>query len=184
VSDYYNVLRLGHNASKKEIEKAHERLLKEAYYDSTIDKQAVETAYRILIDVPSKARYDAHHTTKTRKIVAGKRKFKFNIQEILEWFTLPRLLMILVISLLVTIGFYWFRYGYVLQTFQAGDVLMDRATHKRYGRVLKVESEHLFGNDTEPGYQVQLDTSQFIIGSNDRVIWLTQNTVKARCTKP
>ena len=183
MSDYYNVLRLGHNASKKEIEKAHERLLKEAYYDSTIDKQAVETAYRILSDVPSKARYDSRHTVKTRKIDREK-KLKINLYDILAWFTLPRLVMILVISLLITLGFYWFRFGYVLQTFQAGDILLDRSTHKRYGRVLRVETEHIFGNDRQPAYQVQLDTSQFIIGSNERVVWLPQDTVKARCMKP
>jgi hypothetical protein len=183
VADYYNVLRLGHNASKKEIEKAHERLLKESHYDSTIDKQAVETAYRILIDIASKARYDSRNTTKTRKI-DRKKGFKINFYDILAWFTLRRLVMILVISLIATVGFYWFRFGYVLQTFQAGDVLLDRATHKRYGRVLRVDSEHVFGNDRQPAYQVELDLSQFIIGSANRIVWLPQDTIKARCIKP
>jgi curved DNA-binding protein CbpA len=182
LSDYYNDLRLGHNASKKEIEKAHERLLKEAHYDSTIDTQAVETAYRILTDMASKARYDARHTLKTKKIVA--RRKKINIEDFLAWFTLRRLVMIMIISFLFAAAFYWFRFGYMLQTFQAGDVLLDRATHKRYGRILRVESEHLFGNDRQSAYQIQLDSSQSIIGSTEKVIWLPQNAIKARCTKP
>ena len=184
MSDYYSVLRLGHSASKKEIEKAHERLLKEANYDSTIDRHAVETAYRILSDIASKAQYDARQTLKTKKVESKKKKSKINLEDIVLWFTLKRLIMIMVLSLLVTLGFYWFRFGYMLQTFQPGDALLDRTSHKRYGRVLRVESEHWFGNDKIAAYQVQLDASQFIIGSNERVVWIPQDVVKARCVKP
>jgi curved DNA-binding protein CbpA len=183
--DYYNVLRVGHNASRKDIEKAYERLVKESRYDSSIDRSAIETAYRVLSDIATKAQYDSRQTLKTkRQARANKRTSRFNFHAILNWLTLQHLLWILGVTVMIMAMFYWSRYGYVLQEFHAGDVLFERTTKSKYGRILRVDSQHHFGNTVEKAYQIQMDTSQVVIGSSDRVVWVPQDTVKALCYKP
>lgn len=184
MSDYYNVLRVGHNASRKEIDKAYQRLVKEAHYDTTIDVAAVETAYRVLSDIPTKAQYDTRQTQKTKKIERQPKVNRTRFQAFLDWLTLPHLLRVLGISVLLLIAFYWFRFGYMLQEFQAGDILFDKASKGRYGRIIKVESNHRFGDATEDGYQIQLDASQIIIGTSERLVWFPQDAIKAQCYKP
>jgi len=183
VPDYYSVLRIGHNASRKDISQAYERLIKESNYDTTIDKAAVETAYRILSDIASKAQYDARQTMRTKRVqMKGKEGKGGSIQAIAEWFTLPHLLMILGVLVLATAAFYWFRFGYKLNDFQAGDVLYNRSQNKRYGKILRVE-DHQFGSGTEKAFLIEMDKSQPILGSNERTVWVQQDVIKACCYK-
>lgn len=184
MADYYNVLRIGHNASRKDIAQAYERLMKESHYDSTIDKASVETAYRILSDIAAKAQYDARQTQKTKRIQNKERvSNKGSLQSIMEWFTLPHMLAVLGVLLLATAGFYWLRFGYKLKDFQAGDVLFERSKNIRYGKILRVE-DHSFGSTTERAYLIEIDKSRPLVGINNRTMWVQQDVIKACCYKP
>gem|GEM_PF-6526947 len=181
--DYYSVLRVSRNASHKDIEKAYERLVKESRYDSSIDRQSIETAYRILSDLVTKAQYDSRQTLKSKRI-NRKDKKQVNYQAFLSWLTLPHLLWVLGISLVFTAIFYWFRFGYLMQDFQAGDVLFEKANKNRFGQILKVDPAHRFGDHIEKAYQIRLDSSQIVFTTEGRVLWIPQNSVKARCYRP
>jgi hypothetical protein len=158
--------------------------MKESQYDTTIDRVAVETAYRVLSDIATKAQYDSRQTLRMKR-QQGKVRFgkKSSAGSLTNWFTVPRLLAILGICLLLTGGFYWARFGYKLKDFQAGDVLYDRVTNTRYGKIVRVE-KHTFAEGTGQGYLIELDKSQFVLGVNSRSVWIQQDVIKAKCYKP
>jgi curved DNA-binding protein CbpA len=184
VPDYYVVLRLGRNATSRDITAAYQRLIKESKYDTTIDRLAVETAYRVLSDIASKAQYDARETLKSKRLQGKEHGPKISVvAAIRAWFTLPHLLAILGVLLLITIGYYWFRFGYKLKDFQAGDVLYHRDTNMRFGKILRVE-DHDFSAGRGKGFLIELDKSQPILGTKDRTSWFEQDTIKACCYRP
>jgi curved DNA-binding protein CbpA len=184
--DYYQVLRLAPNASRKEIEQAYHRLLKESRYDTSIDRLMVENAYRTLSDRNTKSQYDARQTLKVKRIQRVQKKKRIRSLGVIEWIkrrTLSQLLGALVISLIITTSFYTYRYGYLLKTFQAGDVLYDTLTDQKFGKVLRVESNHSFGDKIQDAYQIELSPTLKRADSSKRIVWLPQNTVQIRCYK-
>jgi curved DNA-binding protein CbpA len=185
--DYYQVLRVAPNASRKEIDEAYHRLLKESRYDTTIDKIQIENAYRVLSNLTAKHQYDARQTSKTRRTdrikKARKKRKPLFLLSWLQKLTLTQLLVILGIGLAIAMYVNVSKYGYLLKDFQAGDVLYDNISDAQFGKILKVEEDHSFGAKRGPAYQIELNPKMKRHGSKQNVIWLPQNSVKARCYK-
>ena len=183
--DYYHKLRIAPNASRKEIEQAYQRLLKEARYDTSIDRREIENAYKVLSDLTAKSQYDTRQTIRLQKNVRqNKNRFKeFQLIAWIQNLTRRQLLAALGICLSLVISFYSFRFGHLLKNFQAGDVLYDKTTHEHFGKVLKVENNHPFGSKQLDAYQIELDPATKRAVEFEKVVWLPQGIVKARCYK-
>jgi DnaJ-class molecular chaperone len=184
--DYYSILRVAPNASRKEIEQAYQRLLKESRYDTSIDRHEIENAYKVLTDLEAKSQYDTRQTMRAQRTVRIEKRKRRELG-LINWIknlTLRQLLVALGISLSMMISFYTFRFGHLLTEFQAGDVLYEKSTHQHFGKVLKVELKHDFGSKQIDAYQMELDPAiveQTI--ADEKIVWLPQNIVKARCYK-
>lgn len=184
--DYYHKLRIAPNASRKEIEQAYQRLLKESRYDTSIDRREIESAYKVLSDLSAKSQYDTRQTTrlhKTTRIRKRDRFKEFGFVTRLQNLTTRQLLVALGICLTLMISFYGFRYGHLLKNFQAGDVLYDRTTHEQFGKILKVTPNYVFGTKQLDAYQIQLDPAAKRAVNFEPVVWLPQDIVKLRCYK-
>ena len=183
--DYYHKLRIAPNASRKEIEQAYQRLLKEARYDTSIDRREIENAYKVLSDLATKSQYDTRQTIRLQKTVRLNKK-QSREAGFFNWvknLTRRQLLLALGFSLALMISFYSFRFGHLLKTFQAGDVLYDKTTDQHFGKVLKVELNHPFGTRNADAYQIELDPATKRAVSFESVVWIPQDIVKARCYK-
>jgi curved DNA-binding protein CbpA len=189
VLDYYQVLRVAQNASRKEIEEAHQKLIKESRYDTSIDRRQVENAYRVLSDVTAKHKYDSRQVLKAKRNIRVQKlrlkKLK-SLGEIgfIAWIqrrTLPQLLTTLAIVLTIAIIFYSIRFGYLLREFQAGDILYDSLSKQQFGKILKVEENHNFGPKSVDAYQIELKARLNRMNPSTTVVWLPQDTVKQRC---
>ena len=184
--DYYQVLRVAPDASTKEIEQAYQRLLKEARYDTSIDKRLVENAYKILSNTNAKNQYDANQVLREKKRVTRVPKPPRDSFSLIGWIerrTLPQLLITLVITLAIAIAFYSMRFGYKLKEFHAGDVLYEVSNDQKFGKILRVEQAHPFGSDRMDAYQVVLEPKVKRLGTSETIVWLPQESVKARCYK-
>ncbi|MCI0602984.1 hypothetical protein L0156_08210 [bacterium] len=182
--DYYHKLKIAPNASRKEIEQAYQRLLKESRYDTSIDRREIENAYKVLSDLNAKSQYDTRQTIRLQKTVRVQKRFKeFGVIAWIKRRTRRELLVTLGFCLSLMISFYSFRFGYLLKTFQAGDVLYDKTTDKQFGKVLKVEQNYPFGSKYLDAYQVELDPAAKRAVDFQKVVWLPQDIVKARCYK-
>jgi curved DNA-binding protein CbpA len=173
--DYYQLLRVSSQASTKEIEEAYQRLIKESRYDATIDLRDVHNAYRILSDPKHKAAYDnlvrAKEDRNTAYTATVKRKRKIPRQ----WkVNRKQLLLALLVLLIITAGYYAFRFGYVLKNFTEGDVLYINDTNQRVGVVLRHEIEHNFGAFHESAYLIHTDHGD---------VWYPATQLKMRCHK-
>jgi curved DNA-binding protein CbpA len=189
--DYYQILRVAPNASRKEIEQAYQKLLKESRYDTSIDRLQIENAYRILSDLGSKNRYDTRQSLKSKR---SDRAQKMRLRKIramgsvgiFGWIqrrTLPQLLATLAVVLTIAVIFYSVRYGYLLREFHAGDILYDTLTNEKFGKVLKVEVNHDFGSKKADAYQIELNPGVKRFNKSAKIVWLTKDTVKRRCYK-
>jgi hypothetical protein len=184
--DYYHKLRIAPNASRKEIEQAYQRLLKEAYYDTSIDLREIESAYRVLSDLAAKSQYDNRLTMRIQKTARIQKKDQFKEFRSIALVTSLRkrqLLIIVGICLSLMISFYSFRFGYLLKEFHPGDVLYDKTTHQHFGKILKVVPNHMFGSKQIDAYQIELDPSAKRAVHFEEVVWLPQDVVKSRCYK-
>ena len=184
--DYYQVLRVSPGASTKEIEQAYQRLMKEARYDTSIDRRLIENAYRTLSNTQTKYQYDALQNLKTKrgtKVAEDPDKTSYNPIEWIKKRTRKQLLITLAIITVIGIGFYSMRFGYILKDFQAGDVLYENLTNQRFGKILRVEHDYRFGDELIDAYQVELDPKIRTLRRSESIVWLPQESVKARCYK-
>ena len=184
--DYYHKLRITPNASRKEIEQAYQRLLKESRYDTSIDRHEIENAYKVLSDLSARSQYDTRQTMRVQKTTRIKKQDRikeFRFVARITSLTQRQLLIILGICLSLMISFYGFRFGYLLKEFQAGDVLYDKTTHQHFGKILKVAPNHTFGSKQVDAYQIELDPSTKRSVQDEKVVWLPQDIVKLRCYK-
>jgi hypothetical protein len=182
--DHYTKLRIARNASRNEIEQAYQRLLKEARYDTSIDRREIENAYKVLTDLDTRSQYDTRQTMRLQKTTRLQKKDRFKEFRFVAWITSltqRQLLIILGICLSLMISFYSFRFGYLLKGFQAGDVLYDKNTHQHFGKILKVAPNHTFGSKQADAYQIELDPSTKQAVHYEEVVWLPQDIVKSRC---
>jgi len=165
--DYYHVLRLSRSASKKEIEQAHDQLLKEAMYDTTIDSRMVESAYRILSDPAHKAVYDLSFSLKAS---GGKAKPKSGFLQSLARKDLLRILAVLVV---ITSLFYWHRYSHLIKQFDVGDTVYMSETNEKIGKISQMENSHDFGTFTGNAFLITKDSGE--------TTWLLKRNIQIHC---
>ncbi len=175
--DLYQVLKVPSSAKQIEIDKAYQKLLKESQFDPTIQIKHVELAYRILSDVNQRTLYDvkagyAKRDKKTGKIQTpsgkGKSKKKLSAErrvKIESNFAIG--LFVLMVVYMV------FRFGFMLRSFENGDILFFRDDNRYFGTLVRMESSHPFGPMKADAYLIKLPAK------DER--WYPQSDVKSLC---
>ena len=167
--DYYQLLKISSTATKKDIEVAYQRLIKESDYDSTIDRVMVDTAYRILSNPKQKAAYDSIKEKREHGAAAYAATVKRR-KTAVEW-NQNKLLILATILLVVAVVYYGFRFGHVFKDFSVGDTIYMSETHEKVGTIVRVE-DHNFGKFHATGYLIQ---------GPDGAKWFIAGEVKQRC---
>jgi curved DNA-binding protein CbpA len=177
--DLYKVLKVPSSAKQVEIDKAYQKILKEAQYDPTIQIKQVELAYRILSDANQRSVYDvkagfAKRDKKTGKIKtsAGKGKSKSRLtthdRVKIESNVCIGLFVVMVVYMI-------FRFGFYLRNFENGDILFFRDDNRYFGTLVKMENSHAFGPMKADAYLIKLPSKE------ER--WYPQTDVKSLCYK-
>jgi curved DNA-binding protein CbpA len=173
--DLYKVLKIPSSAKPVEIDKAYQKILKEAQYDPTIQIKHVELAYRILSDAAQRQVYDikAGHVKrdkKTGKVITkkGKGKSKYTAQDRVK------IESNIAVGLFVVMAVYLvFRFGFYLRKFENGDILFFRDDNRYFGTLVRDESSHAFGPIKSDAYLIKLPSK------DER--WYPQTDVKSLC---
>jgi curved DNA-binding protein CbpA len=174
--DLYKVLKIPSSAKQVEIDKAYQKILKEAQYDPTIQIKQVELAYRILSDAAQRQVYDvkAGHVKrdkKTGKVITkgkGKAKSKYTSRDRVK------IESNIAVGLFVVMVVYMvFRFGFYLRKFENGDILFFRDDNRYFGTLVKGENSHAFGAIKSDAYLIKLPSK------DER--WYPQTDVKSLC---
>lgn len=174
--DLYKVLKVPSSAKPVEIDKAYQKILKEAQYDPTIQIKQVELAYRILSDAAQRQVYDikAGHVKrdkKTGKVITkgkGKGKSKYTSTDRVK------IESNIAVGLFVVMAVYMiFRFGFYLRKFEDGDILFFRDDNRYFGTLVRDESSHAFGPIKSDAYLIKLPSK------DER--WYPQTDVKSLC---
>jgi curved DNA-binding protein CbpA len=174
--DLYKVLKIPSSAKQIEIDKAYQKILKEAQYDPTIQIKQVELAYRILSDAAQRQVYDVKagyvkRDKKTGKVITkgkGKGKSKYNAQQRIKIES-----NIAIALFVIMVGYMIFRFGFYLKNFENGDILFFRDDNRYFGTLLSGESSHAFGPLKSDAYLIRLPSK------DER--WYPQSDVKSLC---
>jgi curved DNA-binding protein CbpA len=174
--DLYKVLKVPSSAKPVEIDKAYQKILKEAQYDPTIQIKQVELAYRILSDAAQRQVYDikAGHVKrdkKTGKVITkgkgkGKSKYTSADRVKIESNIAVGLFVVMVVYMI-------FRFGFYLRNFENGDILFFRDDNRYFGTLVKDEGSHAFGPIKADAYLIKLPSK------DER--WYPQTDVKSLC---
>jgi curved DNA-binding protein CbpA len=168
--DFYGVLRVPSNAKQIDIDRAYQRIVQEARYDSTIRLKDVEVAYKILSDATQRALYDAGIAEKNKKLESTA-KIRTRIARSDRRFKV--MVGIVVALTLVAAAYLFFRFGYMLKSYEQGSALYFKENHKYLGKINKIEDDHSFGPRSSDAYLIQL--------SNEETLWLPADDVKSLC---
>ena len=174
--DLYQVLSVSINASQREIEHAYQRLLKEARYNSQINRQDIELAYRVLGNPTQKAAYDKKldQTSKLSAIGAALRRKKGKAGK--QSYSARQLVRIALVLLVVAAIYFLIRFGYQLKDFSQGDVIYLKETNQRVGVIVQVEDDHLFA-------EAHRKRDAYLVRTPEEERWIPANMVKAYCYK-
>lgn len=168
--DYYEVLKLYAGATQVELDRAYQKLVKDARYDNSINQKDIELAYRTLSDPTQRALYDAtqaerNQRTQATQRTARKKVVKVNRERVLK--------IAFAVLMLIALVYYPIRFGYQLKTFQVGDTLYFKDTSRYFGKISRIEDDHDFGIAKTDAYLIQ-------VGSQNQV-WWPAGDVKALC---
>lgn len=147
--DLYDRLRVSSTATQLEVDRAYHKMIKEADYDASINKKEVDEAYKTLGDPTKRALYDAALQEEGKRVYAVKKK-TVKAAEIVAAYKRRILWLtgIAAVLLLVTATFLFFRFGYLLKSFEAGDKVYTK-TGQYYGKVVRMEKAHVFAADSK-----------------------------------
>lgn len=168
--DFYDVLKVPPKATQAELDRAYQKLVRDARYDNSINQKDLETAYHTLSDATKRALYDATLAEKGKRLQTSQRIKRLELNQVskdkwIRW-TFAILLIVLVV-------YYPLRFGYRLKKFNAGDQLYFKDTGQYFGKVEKSESNHHFATVSSDAYLV--DTA--VAGD----IWFPADDVKSLC---
>jgi curved DNA-binding protein CbpA len=174
--DLYKVLKIPSSAKQIEIDKAYQKILKEAQYDPNIQIKQVEIAYRILSDANQRSVYDikagyAKRDKKTGKIQTkgkGKGKSKLTSNQRVKAES-----NIAIALFVVMVAYMLLRFGYTLRKFDSGDILFFRDDNRYFGTLVRLENSHAFGPLKADAYLIKLPSK------DER--WYPQSDVKSLC---
>ena len=168
--DLYDVLKVHPRASQAELDRAYQKLIRDARYDTTINQKDIEVAYRTLSDGTQRALYDATLASKGKRVYT--RRVAVTLSDADRQ---KRLYWVLGILFVLAIAYYPIRFSYALKSFDVGDTLYYKDTDSYFGKVLQKESNHNFGPKTTAAYLVKTDL--------DVPIWFPADDVKVLCKK-
>jgi curved DNA-binding protein CbpA len=174
--DLYQRLRVASTASQLEIDRAYQQMVKEAGYDTSIDRKDVEAAYRTLGDPTRRALYDAAQLEERKKRAATE-KVQLKIKKAAASNrnrTIGLVATLVVLILLAGLYLPW-RYGNSFNTFDPGDSLALRSSGKYFGRVIKEESSHNFGSGFSGG--------AYLVDTGKAQVWFPARDIQALCEK-
>lgn len=174
--DLYKVLKVPSSAKQVEIDKAYQKILKEAQYDPNIQIKQVELAYRILSDAAQRQVYDVKagyvkRDKKTGKVITkgkGKGKGKLSSHDRVKVES-----NIAVALFVIMVAYMIFRFGFYLRNFENGDILFFRDDNRYFGTLVKGEGSHAFGPLKSDAYLIKLPSK------DER--WYPQSDVKSLC---
>ena len=177
--DLYQVLKVPSNAKQIEIDKAYQKLLKESQFDPSVQIKHVELAYRILSDVNQRELYDvkagyAKRDKKTGKMVSPSKKGKSKSKSGFSADSRVKMESNFAIGLFVLMVVYMvFRFGFMLRSFEGGDILFFRDDNRYFGTLVRMENSHAFGPLKSDAYLIKLPSK------DER--WYPQSDVKSLC---
>ena len=175
--DLYQILRVSATATHQEIQQAYQRLIKECRYNAQLNRKDIELAYRVLANPLQKAQYDAKLELLTKTdTIRTKRIKKIKSPTKLVHLTLTQKTIFAVALFIVALLFYVFRYGYLLKSFSEGDVLYNKSTNKRVGKIIKIEEDHNFGLTRSDAYLIE--------NAQGVEQWVPQDIIKSYCQEP
>jgi curved DNA-binding protein CbpA len=180
--DIYKVLKVPVDAKQIEIDRAYQKLIKEAQYDSSIKVKEVEIAYRILSEPAQRAIYDSKKGITQAPVkgfkgvkaaLTGKKKGKGK-KGYVDYKQREKNLQKVAIGLLV-IGllYYFLRFGYELKNFDTGNKIYFKESNVLFGTLVKEEDDHKFSSGVSDAYQIRLPS--------DEVVWFPASDVKILC---
>ena len=170
--DFYQILKVPSNAKQVDIDRAYQKMIKEARYDQTINRKQVETAYRTLSDATQRALYDATSAAKTKQAQVNQR---IRERESRVDRRFQRLTIVFIVSLVIFIGYYTYRFGYYVKSFAPGDQLYFKDTGRYLGKIKEKDDQHGFGGDRRPAF--------LVITPDNQEIWYPSGDVKSLCEK-
>ena len=167
--DHYQILKVHTGAKQVEIDRAYQKLVKEARYDQSINRKLVEAAYRTLSDATQRALYDATMAERSKRNAVSQ---KIRQKEIKEENRPKRLAVMLGIVFFLFAGYYVYRFGYAIKSFDAGDELYFKESGKYFGKLIQKE-DHQFGRLKKAGYLIKTE--------DDEDVWYPAKDVKSLC---
>jgi curved DNA-binding protein CbpA len=180
MADLYQILRVAVDATPQEIKQAYDRLIKECRYNAQLNRQDIERAYRVLTNPTQKKQYDSRlelttkaDTIRTKKIKKAKAP---RIKPLLPQLTLLQKSLIALGLFVAALLFYSLRFGYLLKEFSEGDILYNKVTSERVGRIIKVQPNHDFGSKRADAYLIEIREGE--------QQWIPQDIIKSYCDEP
>lgn len=171
--DYYEVLKVPTSATQVDLDRAYQKLIKDARYDNSINRKDIELAYRTLSDATQRALYDATQAERTKRTEATQRTQRIADRKVVKVNRERVLKIAFALLLLIALVYYPIRFGYHLKTFKAGDTLYFKDDARYFGKISRVEDDHDFGIAKSDAYLIQ-------VGSQNQVWWPAED-VKALC---
>jgi curved DNA-binding protein CbpA len=177
--DIYKVLKVPVDAKQIEIDRAYQKLVKEAQYDSSIQVKEVEIAYRILSDSAQRAIYDSKKGIvkapvkgfKGVKAALTKKKGKKGFADHRQ--REKNLQMVAIVLFAIGLIYYLVRFGYNLKSFDPGNKIYFKESNVLFGTLVKAEDDHKFSSGISDAYQVRLPSEE--------VVWFPASDVKILC---
>lgn len=151
--DYYGMLKVPSGATQVELDRAYQKLIRDARYDNTVNRKEIETAYRTLSDATQRALYDATQAEKAKREQASL-KMK---RPVLKG-TMSRqgpLTIVLVVFFLIALVYLPLRFGYHLKHFNVGDSLYFKDDNQYFGKITQIEENHNFGRASADAYLIK-----------------------------
>ena len=170
--NYYQILGVSPSATQVEIDRAYQKLVKEARFNASMNRKDIETAYRLLSDPTKKALYDAALSEDSRKVT---RKLRQEKEAAGFEFSQSKRLVVLTVLTIAALVLFYLHYGYLLQSFSVGDVLVTKNDGKVFGTVMQTESGHMFGSIAADAYLIQMEKGN--------QVWIPKDSVKLSCAK-
>ena len=181
--DVYKVLKVPVDAKQIEIDRAYQKLIKEAQYDSSIKVKEVEIAYRILSDATHRTIYDTKkgYIAKPAKgfkgvkaALKGKKRAKGKTFSFGDQAQREKALKRIAIALFaIGIVYYAFRFGYNLKSFDPGNKIYFKDNDQLFGVLVSVEDNHKFTSGIADAYKVRLPSEE--------MVWFPESDVKVLC---
>ena len=170
--DLYGLLKVPQNVKPADLDRAYQKLVRDARYDNSINRKDIEKAYRLLSDPTQRALYDATLAEKGKLLQASQRTKRIQLKAVHKdrW---PRWALVILVILLL--AYYPLRFGFYLKKFDTGDQLYFRDSGQYFGKVVKSERNHKFATMSADALLV----NTAVTGE----IWFPAYDVKSLCIK-